>query len=294
MANVTIDWEAPTVPTGTLVTDPLIPAAGYGTWTSHGFGADPFTHDIQLASGWGSKSLRIVQGTVQRSMAGTVSTIFDSSINDVTLTCRVGTTDRCAITLNWDGLISLGFPPHPRNGITFQNRPIISETRCTLWTNGGFNVLGTNSYATANSNDFVMQCVVKTNGDLQLYIDGVLQFTFNDLTHTQGGFSFFGFALSPTYIDDIVVNQPPLIPDQVENLTVSATTASSVSLSWDAAAGATEYQIHRAPIDGTTVGTFTQINSATVTGTTYTDDAVNSLSAPVSGLNYAYKVRGAN
>ncbi|HEY8471888.1 MAG TPA: glycoside hydrolase family 9 protein [Natronosporangium sp.] len=54
------------------------------------------------------------------------------------------------------------------------------------------------------------------------------------------------------------VDEPPAAPT---GLTVTGTTASSVSLSWTAAAGATGYRIERAP--GTSGGTFTQVGTST-------------------------------
>jgi endoglucanase len=77
------------------------------------------------------------------------------------------------------------------------------------------------------------------------------------------------------------VTQPPAAPT---GLTVSATTASSVSLSWTASAGATAYQILRAP--GATGGTFTQV------GTSTTPSFTNSGLA--AGTTFRYQVTASN
>ena len=68
---------------------------------------------------------------------------------------------------------------------------------------------------------------------------------------------------------------PPPAP---AGLTVTGTTASSISLSWNTTAGATGYQIQRAP--GTSGGSFTQIG--TTTATNFTNTGLN----PASTFRY--------
>lgn len=206
--SISIDWED--VPIGTAVTDAAIPAAGYGTWESHGTGeaGDTFTHDIQEPP-WGGKALRIVQGTVQRSLAGTMSFTFSSANKDVLLTARCATADRIAVNMHWDGGISNLYPPHVENGYTLQTRPSVQENRITRWLNHNLWPIKTISYVMDDNNDFRMKCLIKPSGDLYMWVDdepeSLVHVTEN--THKSGGFAFFCYALSNSFVDDIVVRE---------------------------------------------------------------------------------------
>jgi endoglucanase len=87
---------------------------------------------------------------------------------------------------------------------------------------------------------------------------------------------------SATQVGTTGTMPPP--PSAPAGLTVSGTTSSSVSLSWTASAGATSYQILRAP--GTTGGTFAAVGTAT--GTSFTNAGL------AAGSTFRYQITASN
>lgn len=81
------------------------------------------------------------------------------------------------------------------------------------------------------------------------------------------------------------------MPPVPATLAVTSFSPTAVSLSWAAVAGADSYRVHRAEASAVgSWGHFQLINVATVTGTTYTDNAANSLPVPKAGSTYLYMV----
>ncbi|MFJ7100677.1 chitinase [Streptomyces albogriseolus] len=108
------------------------------------------------------------------------------------------------------------------------------------------------------------------------------------------------YGQQPYYVDDVSVLGPdgggggdpePTVPATPAGLTVSGTTASSVTLAWNAAAGATGYTVYR---DGTRVTAVTG-TSATVTGlaasTSYSFQVAAANAAGESAKSAAVSVR---
>jgi mannan endo-1,4-beta-mannosidase len=75
-------------------------------------------------------------------------------------------------------------------------------------------------------------------------------------------------------------DDPPLAPAGL----AATTTATSVSLTWNPSAGATQYQVQRAP--GTSGGTFTQVGTAT--GTSFTNTGL------ANNTTFRYRVTASN
>ncbi|WP_228917590.1 chitinase [Streptomyces sp. DH20] len=108
------------------------------------------------------------------------------------------------------------------------------------------------------------------------------------------------YGQQPYYVDDVSVLGPdgggggdpePTVPATPSGLTVSGTTASSVTLAWNAVAGATGYTVYR---DGTRVTAVTG-TSATVTGlaasTSYSFQVAAANAAGESAKSAAVSVR---
>jgi chitodextrinase len=94
---------------------------------------------------------------------------------------------------------------------------------------------------------------------------------------------------TPRQGDDRIVGFPPAggggeVPGAPANLAATQVTAGSVSLSWSAGAGATSYQVRRAP--GTAGGTFAQVGTSTQTS--FTDSGVS------PSTTYRYQVVSVN
>ncbi len=203
--SIAIDWEL--VAVATDLTDGAIPAAGYGTYTiTTGAGAPD--HDIQLASGWGSKSMNLDANAGATVLEANETTFnFDSTAEVVEFTARVGSSERGRMTLHWDGLIAPGFSPNPNNGYVFQNRTVTSSLTITRWLNGSFVQIANKIKGTANNNDYIMKCVIKVNGTLELWIDGVLELSVVDTDHKSGGIRFGAVGFAPAFYDDILITQ---------------------------------------------------------------------------------------
>jgi mannan endo-1,4-beta-mannosidase len=79
---------------------------------------------------------------------------------------------------------------------------------------------------------------------------------------------------------------PPTPPSAPTGLTVSGTTSSSVSLSWSASTGATQYQVHRAAGACSTSSGFSQVGTSTATSFTSSGLAANT--------SFCYRVTASN
>jgi hypothetical protein len=92
------------------------------------------------------------------------------------------------------------------------------------------------------------------------------------------------FAVGAAACGDDNNNPPDTLPAPT-GLTATATSETSVDVSWTAVNGATSYQLERA--DASAPGTFTQVGGS-ITATTYTDDDVSPATA------YSYRVAAVN
>ena len=211
MANKSIDWEDPGVSIGDDITAASIAAAGYGTWTKYFGSGHSGTMDIQ-APGWGGKALRLVtNNAVWTGMTGTTTFNFDSTSDDVTMVVRGGCQDRLTVIMHWDGLPAPAFPPNPKNGFSFENRVSTNGLKITRWSNGSFSTVNSKTKATVDKNDFELKCVIKSNGDIEFWLDGTLELTGNDTSIKSGGFGFYCFGALNTFADDIVITQGGIV-----------------------------------------------------------------------------------
>ncbi len=86
---------------------------------------------------------------------------------------------------------------------------------------------------------------------------------------------------------------PP--PDAPTGLVVTSQSGTAVALSWTNGANTTSLEIMRAQISSVgAAGAWTKINDASVTGTTYIDNAANSTPDPVADRSYVYSINPLN
>ncbi|MGW7633478.1 chitinase [Streptomyces griseoincarnatus] len=155
-----------------------------------------------------------------------------------------------------------------------------STYRLTGWVQGGYAYLGVTGTGTTD--------VSTWTPDSSAWKQLSTSFSTGSNTTSVTVYTHGWYGQQPYYVDDVSVLGPdgggggdpePTVPATPGGLTVSGTTASSVTLAWNAVSGATGYAVYR---DGTRVTAVTG-TSATVTGLA----AATSYSFQVAATNAA-------
>ncbi|MEU4873706.1 glycoside hydrolase family 18 protein [Streptomyces sp. NPDC021608] len=220
---------------------------------------------------------------------------FEAGLTDWTCTAASGTTVSSPVH---GGASALRATPagqdNARCGQTVAVKPGSTYT-LSAWVQGGYTYLGVTGTGTTD--------VSTWTPDAPAWKQLSTTFTTGASTTSVNVYTHGWYGQAAYYADDVSVFGPdgggggdpaPTVPGTPGGLTVSGTTSSSVSLSWNAAPGATAYSVYRGGTKATTVtGT-----SATVTGltasTAYTFQVTASnaagesaRSAPVTGATAA-------
>ncbi|MCQ9133885.1 chitinase [Streptomyces hilarionis] len=220
---------------------------------------------------------------------------FEAGLTDWTCTAASGTTVSSPVH---GGASALRATPagqdNARCGQTVAVKPGSTYT-LSAWVQGGYTYLGVTGTGTTD--------VSTWTPDAPAWKRLSTTFTTGASTTSVNVYTHGWYGQAAYYADDVSVFGPdgggggdpaPTVPGTPGGLTVSGTTSSSVSLSWNAAPGATAYSVYRGGTKATTVtGT-----SATVTGltasTAYTFQVTASnaagesaRSAPVTGATAA-------
>ncbi len=167
-----------------------------------------------------------------------------------------------------------------------------STYRLTGWVQGGYAYLGVTGTGTTD--------VSTWTPDSSAWKQLSTSFSTGSNTTSVTVYTHGWYGQQPYYVDDVSVLGPdgggggdpePTVPATPGGLTVSGTTASSVTLAWNAVSGATGYAVYR---DGTRVTAVTG-TSATVTGlaaaTSYSFQVAATNAAGESAKSAAVSVR---
>ncbi|MGA5438985.1 chitinase [Streptomyces griseoincarnatus] len=167
-----------------------------------------------------------------------------------------------------------------------------STYRLTGWVRGGYAYLGVTGTGTTD--------VSTWTPDSSAWKQLSTSFSTGSNTTSVTVYTHGWYGQQPYYVDDVSVLGPdgggggdpePTVPATPGGLTVSGTTASSVTLAWNAVSGATGYAVYR---DGTRVTAVTG-TSATVTGlaaaTSYSFQVAATNAAGESAKSAAVSVR---
>ncbi|WP_416755074.1 chitinase [Streptomyces sp. FW42] len=167
-----------------------------------------------------------------------------------------------------------------------------STYRLTGWVQGGYAYLGVTGTGTTD--------VSTWTPDSSAWKQLSTSFSTGSNTTSVTVYTHGWYGQQPYYVDDVSVLGPdgggggdpePTVPATPGGLTVSGTTASSVTLGWNAVSGATGYAVYR---DGTRVAAVTG-TSATVTGlaaaTSYSFQVAATNAAGESAKSAAVSVR---
>ncbi|MFI0505032.1 chitinase [Streptomyces albogriseolus] len=167
-----------------------------------------------------------------------------------------------------------------------------STYRLTGWVQGGYAYLGATGTGTTD--------VSTWTPDSSTWKQLSTSFSTGSNTTSVTVYTHGWYGQQPYYVDDVSVLGPdgggggdpePTVPATPAGLTVSGTTASSVTLAWNAVSGATGYTVYR---DGTRVTAVTG-TSATVTGlaasTSYSFQVAATNAAGESAKSAAVSVR---
>ncbi|MEU0912364.1 glycoside hydrolase family 18 protein [Streptomyces althioticus] len=167
-----------------------------------------------------------------------------------------------------------------------------STYRLTGWVQGGYSYLGVTGTGTTD--------VSTWTPDSSAWKQLSTSFSTGSNTTSVTVYTHGWYGQQPYYVDDVSVLGPdgggggdpePTVPATPGGLTVSGTTAGSVTLAWNAVSGATGYAVYR---DGTRVTAVTG-TSATVTGlaasTSYSFQVAATNAAGESAKSAAVSVR---
>ncbi|MEU0336962.1 glycoside hydrolase family 18 protein [Streptomyces sp. NPDC006193] len=203
---------------------------------------------------------------------------FESGLADWTCTAGSGTTVSSPVHGGSSALKAV--PAGQDNARCSQSVAVRPHSTYTLsaWVQGGYAYLGVTGTGTTD--------VSTWTPDSPSWKQLSTTFTTGASTTSVTVYTHGWYGQAAYYADDVSVQGPdgggggdpaPTVPAAPNGLTVTATTSSSVSLSWSAVSGATGYHVYR---DGTRITAVTG-TSATVTG----------LSASTS---YTFQVTAAN
>ncbi|MEU0248899.1 glycoside hydrolase family 18 protein [Streptomyces sp. NPDC006235] len=224
------------------------------------------------------RSLRLWSGALTAALALTVTTVgqasaadvnnarnagFESGLSDWTCSAGSGTTVSSPVRTGTAALKAT--PAGQDNARCAQTVRVKPGSTYTLgaWVRGGYAYLGVSGTGTTD--------VSTWTPDSASWKQLSTTFTTGSSTTSVTVYTHGWYGQAAYYADDVSVFGPdggggtdpgPTVPSAPGGLSVSGTTSSSVSLAWNAVAGATGYTVYR---DGTKVTAVTG-TSATVTG----------------------------